>query len=77
MTENKGNKLKNLRASLMYLFFRLSAMNLDAVKKRYWKKDVKTTKPEFSQSILQETLVAQHAANWAIILAAYQVRPLP
>ncbi|MEA2014631.1 MAG: hypothetical protein U9N38_04930, partial [Thermodesulfobacteriota bacterium] len=37
-------------------FFRLSAMNLDAEKKRYWKKDAKTTKPEFSQSILQETL---------------------
>ena len=57
--------------------FRLLAMNLDAVKKRYWKKDVRTTKPGPSQSILQETLAARHAVNWAIFLAAYLVRPLP
>jgi len=46
-------------------------------KEKILEKGRKTTKPEFSQSILHETLVVQHAVNWAIILVAYRVRPLP
>ena len=44
-------------------------MNLDAVKKRYGKKDARTTKPDPSQSIWQEILVAQRAVILATILA--------
>ena len=40
-------------------FFRLLVMNLDAVKKKYWKKGVRKTKP----GLLQETLEAQRAVK--------------
>ena len=42
-------------------------------KKRYGKKDVRTTNPRRLQSTLQETSVTQHAVGWAA--EGYPVRP--
>jgi len=72
-------QLKRLKPKVsLEKIFQVVSGEFGCSKKKILEKGRKNNKARvILQSILQETSVAQHAVNWAIILVVYQVRPLP